>query len=115
MLEDLDLWCLKIRQAAEVAEYAAVEIHRRIHSLVKAGYLQDSLFLGEHIWQIPASDYCDCDALGSIYQPALWTWQGYGILTWNALLIYNCNAFEKSLIFRDHEQLLNELRRKYSL
>jgi hypothetical protein len=135
MMQEFDDLCLRIRHAAELAEAAVEDIHLRIGNLNRVGYLGNSIYLGEQIWHRPASDLAECDDLGFINQPALWTWQGYGIVNWDSAEFLqfrdefrlewearnyfkafgNCTAFEKALILRDHEQMLNELRKVYQI
>ena len=87
-------------------------------NLSRLGLFRDSLYLGDQIWQKPASDLADCDDLGIVYQPALWTVQGYGVVVWDAAEFMqlrdefrlaaearsyfkpfsNCREFEKALI-----------------
>lgn len=134
-MQEFDGLCLRIRHASEIAEAAVQDIHRRIESLVRVGYLGDSLFLGEQICHRPASDLAERDDLGTVFQPALWTYQGYGIVIWGAAEFMQlrdefrleveartsfkpfgaCKAFEKALVLRDHEELLKDLRKTYSL
>jgi hypothetical protein len=47
---------LQIRHAAEMGEAVVQDIHTRIESLLRVGYFVETIFLGEKIWQKPASD-----------------------------------------------------------
>lgn len=132
-MQEFDDLCLRIRHAAELAEAAVEDIHSRMGNLSRLGLFGDSLYLGKQIWQKPASDLAECEDLGIVYQPALWTIHGYGIVVWDAAEflqlreVYrltaearnyfkpfcNCREFEKALIQGEQAVLLEKLRVEY--
>ena len=133
MFERIDELINKIKELEKQRDTDLLTICIAIHRNVKRGNLPDCFILGTHVWQLPASDISLTDALGSVYQTAIRTSEGFGIVQWQALeylqfrdekcleeqaslffrIYWNCNPFEKALILRDKEQLIEMLKERY--
>jgi hypothetical protein len=119
--------CIKqINELEKLRDDHLTRICIRLHELVKCGLVADCLVLGKHVWQIPANDSTMTDALGYVYQPALKTSQGFGVVTWKALdyleardkgrletdaesrfcIMWCCMSFPKALAIRSFQELI---------
>lgn len=98
----------------------------QLSKLVQGCLVADCLVLGKHIWQIPANDTTITDALGHVFQPALKTSQGFGVVTWKALdyleardngkleieaesrfcILWSCMGLPRMLVLQEYEQLI---------
>jgi hypothetical protein len=126
MFERINSLVTQINDLEKQRDNHLTSICIRLHELVKNGVLTDCLVLGPHVWQIPANDSTMTDALGYVYQPALKTSQGFGVVTWKALdyleardngrleieaesrfcINWGCMDFPRALAFRDFIKLI---------
>jgi hypothetical protein len=133
MFERIDELIRKIQELEKQRDTELVSICICIHRNVKRGHLPDCFILGTHVWQLPALDYTMTDALGVVYQTAIKTSEGLGVVRWKALeylqfreencleeqasmyfhVYINCNSFEKALALRDFGQLLEMLKERF--
>lgn len=126
MFERINSCIKQINELEKQRDEHLTRICIRLYELVKSGLVADCLVLGKHVWQIPANDSTMTDALGYVYQPALKTSQGFGVVTWKALdyleardngrleieaefrfyIMWDCMSFPKALAIRDFQELI---------
>lgn len=129
MFEQINSLINEIHQLEKQRHMHLTSISIHLAKLVHNGLIADCMVLGKHVWQIPANDTTMTDVLGYVYQPALKTSQGLGLVIWKALdyldardhdkleiesesrfrIMWSCVGFHRLMALREYEELFSRV------